>query len=54
MTIIMGGDLGGLRDGPPKMFEVGTAHAFVPPIFEEVVLKNGEMKKFFCEIEVFC
>src|SRR6218665_656635 len=28
----MGEDLGGLGDGPPK-FEVGTAHASVPPIF---------------------
>ena len=52
----MGRDLGGWGDGPPK-FEVGTAHASVPPIFGEVVLrdarekyegtKKGEMKEFF-------
>src|SRR6218665_2852364 len=30
LTIGRGGDLGGWGDGPPK-FEVGTAHAFVPP-----------------------
>jgi len=36
----MGGDLGGLGDGPPK-FEVGTAYAFVPPIFREVLLLDG-------------
>src|SRR6218665_3524861 len=37
---IMGGDLGGLGDGPPKL-EVGTAHAFVAPIFREVVLLDA-------------
>ena len=35
----MGGDLGGLGVGSPPNFEVvGTAHAFVPPVFGEVVL----------------
>jgi len=33
----MGGDLGETGGRPPK-FEVGTAHASVPPIFGEVVL----------------
>jgi len=32
----MGGDLGGTV--PPPKFEVGDAHASVPPIFGEVVL----------------
>ena len=35
---IMGGDLGGLEDGPAKILDGGTAHASVPPIFGEVVL----------------
>ena len=58
-----GGDLGGdWGDGPPK-FEVGTAHALVPPIFRKVVLsdarermnraKNGLIMEFFSEIVVF-
>ena len=34
-----GRDLGGLGDGPKK-FEVGKAHASVPPIFGEVVLSD--------------
>ena len=36
----MGRDLGGVRgDGPPK-FEVGTAHAYVPPIFGGETLRH--------------
>ena len=34
----MGGDFGGLGDGPPK-FEVGDGPCICPPIFGEVVLK---------------
>jgi len=36
---IRGGDLGGTV--PPKFQVVGTAHAFVPPIFWEIVLSDA-------------
>src|SRR6218665_3235994 len=56
-ALCMGGDTEGLGDGPPK-FEVGTAHASVPPIFGEVVLLEApdirkEKNVIFCEIDVF-
>jgi len=33
----MGGDLGGTKGTVPKTFELGAAHASVPPIFREAV-----------------
>ena len=49
-------------DGPQKIWDGGTAHALVPPIFREVVLsdaretnrvKNGLTKELFSEIVAF-
>ena len=58
-----GGDLGVTGGTVPQKFEVGTAHASVPPIFWEVVLsdarestnrvKKSVIKEFFSEIVVF-
>jgi len=45
-TIPMGGDLGGLGGRPPpKELRWGTTHAFVLPIFGEVVLSEVRKEK---------
>ena len=60
----MGGDLGGLGDGPLKNFRWGTAHASVPlsNISRSSVIgcvrkyelsKKGVIKEFFSELDVF-
>ena len=59
----MGGDLGGTGGRSPQNFEVGTAHASVPTIFGEVLLRDLREKyevnnkkwdeEIFCETEVF-
>jgi len=40
----MGGDLGELWDGPQKNLRWRRAHASVPPIFGEVVLRGAGKK----------
>ena len=53
----MGGDLRGTGGTVPPKFEEGTAHAYVPPIFGEVVLleacKSCKRKKSGVKEELF-